>query len=67
MDDGTVLERHSIYNCMESFINMRNSAWDFPGFRPIRIMRHDGEEWRPLEPDALQIKKCLQIAYRTGR
>ena len=63
MDDEKIERCSSITHAMEKFINMRRSEFsDLPGFRPVRIMERIDGVWVPLEPDAIQIKKCLQMA-----
>jgi hypothetical protein len=64
MDNGKIERCSSITHAMEKFMNMRRSEFvDILGFRPIRIMERIDDVWVPLEPDAVQIKKCLSMAY----
>jgi hypothetical protein len=62
MDDDKIERCSSISHAMEKFILMRRSEFSFiRGFRPIRIMERIDGVWVPLVPDAVQIKKCLQM------
>jgi len=60
--DGEVTPQANITDAMRGFINGRRNQAAFAGFGPVRLMGQKQGQWVPLEPDAQQIKKCLQIA-----